>query len=135
MSSGAPNVALGSVVVVLSCLGAGFAADTALRRRSLAAFICMAGALLIAAGSVGARAFPDQAAAARQGADAAARIVPGFWDAGVSIPGVGVEATPVAVAGMLLAVAGISLVLLLEPAEAEHRDGSAGCRHDDDDAI
>jgi hypothetical protein len=44
----------------------------------------------------------------------AAKHAPGVWDAGVQIPVVGVQATPLAVGGFLVAVVGLSLVLFFE---------------------
>ena len=50
---------------------------------------------------------------ARYGA-AASASAPGPWDAGVSLPLIGIRVTPVAIVGLLVAAVGLSLVLLFE---------------------
>ena len=51
---------------------------------------------------------------AHLGAAAAAVSTPGPWDAGVSLPLIGVRVTPVAIGGLLFGAVGLSLVLLFE---------------------
>ena len=66
------------------------------------------------AGVVGQRAFPSAEAVRRLGSAAAASSRPGPWDAGVSLPLIGTRLTPLALSGLLVAVAGLSFLLIFE---------------------
>jgi hypothetical protein len=111
------DVVLGVAAVVLACLAGAYAVQAACHGRRLW-LLSAAGCAAAVAGVVGQRTFPSEDAVTRLGREAAARQVPGPWDAGVGIPVLGVHLSPVTLFGILLAVAGLSLVLFLEPAVA-----------------
>lgn len=113
--SGDPNFVLGIVVVVVASVGAAVALEAALRARIWTPVVCAVGAVLVAIGTVGARAFPDPAAVAAEGAGVAAGDLPGPWSAGVAVPGVDLHLTPVALVGVLLVCAGVSVILFFDP--------------------
>ena len=117
MAPTSAQVLIGTVSVVLACLGLAAAGRAALGGHRLW-FVGAAGCLLVIVGVVGQRSFPSADLVGRLGKDQASRQVPGPWDAGVSIPLVGLQVTPVALVGLLLAVAGTSLVLFFEPPES-----------------
>ncbi len=74
---------------------------------------------------------------ARLGAAAAAVSAPGPWDAGVSLPLIGVRVTPVAIGGLLFGAVGLSLVLLFErvPGIAHTPVATRPSRLEDEDSI
>jgi hypothetical protein len=109
----AAQVVIGTLTVGLACVGAAYAVHAVVRGHRLWA-VCATGCLLVVLGVVGQRTFPSADAVARLGRDEAARQLPGAWEAGVGIPVVGLHVTPVTLVGLLLAVAGISLVLFFE---------------------
>jgi hypothetical protein len=126
------DVLLGAAAVVLACVAGAYAVRAACHGPRLW-LVCAAGCAAAAAGIVGQRSFPSEDVVARLGRGAAARQVPGPWDAGVGIPVVGLRLTPVTLTGILLAVAGLSLVLFLEPAEATAAPGRSLPLEEDDD--
>ncbi len=81
--------------------------------------------------------FPSPAAVARLGANAASTSVPGPWDAGVSLPLIGIRVTPVAIVGLLVAAVGLSLVLLFErvPGTVRANAPARASRLEDDDSV
>jgi len=81
--------------------------------------------------------FPSPAAIARLGATAAGASAPGPWDAGVSLPLIGIRVTPVAIVGLLVAAVGLSLVLLFErvPGTVRIAAPTQASRLEDDDSI
>ena len=81
--------------------------------------------------------FPSPAAVARLGAAAASTSAPGPWDAGVSLPLIGIRVTPVAIVGLLLAAVGLSLVLLFErvPGTVRSVAPTRASRLEDDDSV
>jgi hypothetical protein len=98
--------------------------------------VCATGCLLVVLGVVGQRSFPGADAVSRLGKDQAARQVPGPWDAGVGIPVLGLRVTPVTLVGLLLAVAGTSLVLFFEaPPAASGSRARALPSLEEDDAV
>lgn len=131
----AAQVVIGSVTVAVACVIAAYATRAVLRGHRLWA-VCAAGCVLVVAGVVGQRTFPSADAVSKLGRDEAARRLPGAWDAGVGIPVVGLHVTPVTLVGLLLTVAGTSLVLFFEAPPAE--PGAAGPslpRLEEDDAV
>lgn len=99
-------------------------------------YICTLGSSAFVAGIVGQRVFPTAATVARLGAVAASTSTPGPWDAGVSLPVVGIRMTPVAVAGMLIAAIGLSMVLLFERVQdARPAPMRTVGRLEDDDSV
>jgi cobalamin synthase len=121
MPPSASDLVVGCAAVVLACLGAAYAVRAALQERNWLWLVSAVGCAAAVVGVVGQRSFPSEDTVTRLGKDAAGRQVPGPWDAGVGIPVLGMHLTPVTVAGLLLAVAGLSLVLFFEPAaDARH---------------
>lgn len=108
---------LGILAVVAACIGIAAASSIALRQGHWLALLVALGLAAFVAGVVGARSFPSEELVRQVGPAAAASRLPGPWDAGIRIPGLEIHLTPVAVGGLLLATAGLSLVLLFEPVE------------------
>jgi disulfide bond formation protein DsbB len=125
------DVVLGIVAVVVACLAGIFAVQAAWHDRRLW-LVCAAGCAAAAAGVVGQRTFPSEDLVTRLGRDAAARQVPGPWDAGVGIPVLGLHLTPLTLVGILMAIAGLSLVLFLEPAAVSGTLGRSAPLEEDD---
>lgn len=107
------DVIIGIVCVLAGCGVAAAAVHAARRTRNWLFLICAVGALAFAVGVAGQRVFPSEDAQRLQGS-LASHHTPGPWEAGVHIPVIGIDATPVAVGGFLLAVVGLSLVLFFE---------------------
>ena len=107
------DVVIGIVCVVLGCLVAAVSVHAARRTRNWLFLVCAAGGLAFVIGVAGQRVFPTEDAR-KLDPISATRHTPGPWEAGVQIPVIGVNATPVAVGGFLLAVIGLSLVLFFE---------------------
>jgi len=128
------DVVIGSAAVVLACIGGAYAVWAAGRGRRLW-LVCAAGCLALVAGVVGQRTFPTEDAVGRLGRDAASRQVPGPWEAGVGVPVVGLHVTPVALVGLLLSIAGVSLVLFLEPAPTAVAEPRRAGTLEEDDAV
>ncbi|HEX6493383.1 MAG TPA: hypothetical protein VF112_07710 [Candidatus Dormibacteraeota bacterium] len=135
MAPTAAQVVIGTISVVVALVIAAYAVHAVLRGHRLWA-VCAAGCLLVVAGVVGQRTFPSADAISQLGRDEAGRRLPGAWDAGVGIPVVGLHVTPVTLVGLLLAVAGTSLVLFFEaPASEPAATGPTLPRLEDDDAV
>jgi hypothetical protein len=113
------EILIGILFVVGGCLGAAVGVEMIRRTRNWLYGIVALGCALVVAGVVGQRTFPSDDAVTRYGQDAASRMTPGAWEAGVSIPVVNLHATPVALAGVLVALAGLALVLFFEPVPTE----------------
>ena len=107
------DVVVGSLCALLGCLAAGASVDAARRTRNWLYYICAIGAVAFVVGVIGQRSFPSEDAQKRNPVGAS-RQTPGVWDAGVQIPVIGLQATPLAVGGFLVAVVGLSLVLFFE---------------------
>ena len=130
------DVILAIAAVLVGCVAGAYAAYAGWRSRNWIAYLCAAGCAAFVAGIVGQRVFPSQSAIAALGQDLAMSSRPGPWDAGVSLPLIGVRITPVALGGLLIAAFSLSLVLLFEhvidPSRirvTQHR------RLDEDDAV
>jgi Zn-dependent protease len=128
------DVVIGSVAVVLASVAGAYAMRAAVHGRRLW-LICVVGCAAAVAGIAGQQTFPSEDALTRLGKDAAARQLPGPWDAGVGVPLLGLHLTPVTLAGLLLAVAGLSLVLFLEPAAEMGLQGAAARPLEEDDEV
>jgi hypothetical protein len=131
------QVLLGIIAVLAGCLAVTSSVVTARQTGNWLYYICALGALAFVAGVVGQRVFPSPAAVAHFGAAAAAVSTPGPWDAGVSLPLVGIRVTPVAIVGLLVAAVGLSLVLLFEriPGVPRAPVAARASRLEDDDSI
>ncbi len=126
------------MVLAISCVLVGtLAAVTAVmagwRTRNWIAYIFALGCAAFVAGVVGQRAFPSADAVRRLGAIAARTSTPGPFDAGITIPLVNLQITPVALGGVLIAALGLSLLLLFESA-ARPESGAESLKplHDED---
>jgi len=108
------HVLLGCALALAGCLGCAYSVELARRSRNWLYLICALGSAAFVAGFVGQRGFPSDDLIREFGRDAAQNRVPGPWDAGVHIPLLDVHATPVAVGGLLLALAGVAMVLYFE---------------------
>ena len=136
MSPSSRDLALGIATAVLGCTGCAAAVEAARHQRNWLYLVVAAGMAALVAGVVGQRAFPSDSAIRVLGADAAGRLRPGPWDAGVGLPLTGIRMTPVALGGLLLAVAGLSVVLFFEPTAVErHRPPPPRRALEEDDAV
>ncbi len=107
------QVVIGILAVLAGCLAVTTSVHAGRQTRNWLYYICTVGSLAFVMGVVGQRVFPSPSAVARFGA-AASASAPGPWDAGVSLPLIGIRLTPVAIVGLLVAAVGLSLVLLFE---------------------
>ena len=114
------DVVVGSIAAILGCAAAAAAIHAARRTRNWLFYVCALGAVAFVLGVIGQRVFPGEDAQKRDPLGAS-RETPGVWDAGVQIPVVSIEATPLAVGGFLVAVVGLSLVLFFEVVPSEER--------------
>jgi hypothetical protein len=118
------DVVLGIAAVIVGALIAATAAFLARRTRNWLLHLDTAGGLLIVAGVVGQRT-PGVGTAL------------GPWDAGITIPVLGVRIDPVAAAGIVVTLIGLVLTLLLERVP-QPGEGPGPLVHrplDEDDAI
>ena len=131
------QVVIGILAVLAGCLAVTTSAYIGRQTGNWLYYLCTAGSLAFVVGVVGQRAFPSPAAVARLGATAASTSVPGPWDAGVSLPLIGIRVTPVAIVGLLIAAVGLSLVLLFEriPSTAHTTVPARISRLEDDDSV
>jgi hypothetical protein len=113
------DVVVGAICVMLGCAAAGAAVHAARWTRNWLFYVCALGAVAFVVGVAGQRAFPGEDLQKRDPVGAP-KAKPGVWDAGVQIPVVGLQATPLAVGGFLVAVVGLSLVLFFEVVPSEH---------------
>jgi hypothetical protein len=107
------DVVVASLCVMLGCVAAAASVHAARRTRNWLFYICALGATAFVVGVVGQRVFPSEDALKRDPVNAA-KQTPGVWEAGVQIPVIGIQGTPLAVGGFLVAVVGLSLVLFFE---------------------
>jgi hypothetical protein len=130
------DVIIGSLCVLLGCAAAAASAHAARQTRNWLFYICAVGAAAFAVGVVGQRSFPSEDAQKRNPLGAS-RQTPGVWDAGVQIPVIGLQATPLAVGGFLVAVVGLSLVLFFEvvPSEDHRRRVGPPAFDEDPDTV
>jgi len=119
------QVVLAAICVALGILGAVAGAMAGWRGRNRLAYVFALGSALFAAGIVGQRSFPSADAVRKLGSGAAATSAPGPFDAGVTIPVVHLQLTPVALAGILIAAVGVSLLLIFEPTRPGREPGPA----------
>ena len=108
------DVILAMIAVLAGCAGGAGAIFLAWRSGNWLGYLCAVGCAAFVAGIAGQRVFPSPAAVRALGQTAALTSRPGPWDAGVSLPLIGVRITPVALAGLLIAAASLSLMLLFE---------------------
>ena len=138
MHPGVLDVVKASAFVVGGCLACAYAVHGAWRSRNWLFLICALGSAALVAGVVGQRVFPSDDLVRQVGQAAAQARTPGPWDAGIHIPLLDVHATPVALGGFLLAIAGLSLVLFFEPVPVEGAPPgrvAAVTRFEDDDSV
>lgn len=130
------DVIVGSLCALLGCLTAAASVHAARRTRNWLFYICALGAAAFVVGVVGQRSFPGEDAQKRNPLGAS-RQTPGVWDAGVQIPVIGIQATPLAVGGFLVAVVGLSLVLFFEvvPSDQDRARIEAPRLDDDPDTV
>ena len=131
------QVVIGIIAVLAGCLAVTTSAYAGRLTRNWLYYLCTAGSLAFVVGVVGQRVFPSPAAVARLGAVAASTSSPGPWDAGVSLPLIGIRVTPVAIVGLLVAAVGLSLVLLFErvPGTVRAVASTRASRLEDDDSV
>jgi hypothetical protein len=132
-----PQVVIGIFSVLAGCLAMTTSTAAARHTGNWLYYICTVGSLAFVVGVIGQRVFPSPAAIARLGATAASTSAPGPWDAGVSLPLIGIRVTPVAIAGLLVAAVGLSLVLLFErvPGTVRIAAPTRASRLEDDDSV
>lgn len=136
MQPSAAEIVIGTLAVALACTAGAYALTAGLRPGNRLWLVCATGCLLVIVGVVGQRSFPTADAVSRLGKDQAARQLPGPWDAGVGIPVLGLRVTPVTLVGLLLTVAGTSLVLFFEaPPTAPGSRAPALPPLEEDDAV
>lgn len=118
------EVIIASLAVLAGALIAATSALLARRTGNWLHHLGTAGGLVIVAGLVGQRTISPGAAM-------------GPWDAGVTVPLLGVGVTPVAVAGIILTLIGVALTMLFEriPEHGEHPGRLVHRSLEDDDAI
>lgn len=130
------DVIVGSLCVLLGCAVAAASVHAARQTRNWLFYVCAVGAVAFTVGVIGQRAFPSEDSQKRNPLGAS-RQTPGVWDAGVQIPVVGIQATPLAVGGFLVAVVGLSLVLFFEvvPSEEGRRRAEEPVLDGDPDTV
>ncbi|MBV8194883.1 MAG: hypothetical protein JOY80_05085 [Candidatus Dormibacteraeota bacterium] len=111
---GVGDVLLAIVFAVVGCLAGAYAAYSGWRTGNWFAWLCALGCAAFVVGIAAQRSFPSEAAVQALGNTAAASSRPGPWDAGVSLPVIGVRITPVTLGGLLVAAFSVSLLLLFE---------------------
>ncbi len=131
------QVVIGIFSVLAGCLAMTTSTAAARHTGNWLYYICTVGSLAFVVGVIGQRVFPSPAAIARLGATAASTSAPGPWDAGVSLPLIGIRVTPVGIAGLLVAAVGLSLVLLFErvPGTVRIAAPTRASRLEDDDSV
>ena len=139
MTPGPPgfgDIFIAAVSVTIACVAGAAALRAGYLSGNWFAYVSALGCAAFVAGVAGQRTFPSAAAVQRLGQAAAATSLPGPWDAGISLPVVPIRLTPVAVAGILVAAVGLSLLLLFErvpdPSRISWREPR---RLEDDDSV
>ena len=132
MSPGSPTggqILVGILFVVAGCTGGAVSAELVRRTRNWLYLVCVLGCGALVAGVVGQR--------SPQVDSAGNRLVQGPWDAGISIPVLNLQATPVALGGVLAALVGVALVLFFEPVPDpdRQRPEPATRRLEEDDTV
>ncbi len=118
------QVIVGVTAVLGGALIATTSAFVARRSRNWLHYLGTAGGLLIVAGVVGQRTANDGAPM-------------GLWNAGLTVPAIGVALNPVAAAGIILALLGLVVTLLFErvPDPDDHPPALVHRPLEDDDAV
>lgn len=118
------EVILGAGAVVVGALGACAAFTAARRTRNWLYHLATAGGLLLVAGVAGQR------------VSVGGRPV-GPWDAAIAIPPLGVRVDPVAAVGIVVALVGVTLVILFERVPDERAGAPISHRRawEDDDTV
>jgi hypothetical protein len=117
------QVVLGVLTVLAGALIATASAFMARRSRNWLHYLTATGGLLIVVGVVGQRTVSGSAM--------------GAWDVGISVPVIGVRLNPVAAAGIILTLVGLTVTLLFERVvdESERPVPLVHRSLEDDDAI
>jgi hypothetical protein len=131
------QIVIGIIAVLAGCVAVTTSSYAGRQTGNWLYYICTIGSLAFVAGVVGQRVFPSPAAVAHLGASLAQASSPGPWDAGVSLPLIGIRVTPVAIVGLLVAAVGLSLVLLFErvPGTTRATVPARASRLDDNDSV
>jgi len=108
------DVLLAMACVLVGSLATAAALSAAWRSRNWLGHVFATGSALFTAGIVGQRSFPSADTTRRLGLEAAKTSAPGPFDAGVTIPAVNLQITPVSLAGLLVAAVSLSLLLIFE---------------------
>ena len=108
------DVVVAIVFVLIGCVAGAAAAYSGWRAGNWLAYISALGCAAFVAGIAGQRTFPSGAAVQTLGQALAQTSRPGPWDAGVSLPVVGIRITPVTLVGLLVAALSLALLLLFE---------------------
>lgn len=108
------DVVIAIVAVAAGCVLGATAAYSAWRTGNWLGYLSALGCAAFVIGIAGQRTFPSAAAVRAVGQTLAQTSRPGPWDAGVSLPLIGLRITPVTLAGLLVAALGVSLMLLFE---------------------
>ena len=135
MTADAGDILVGIAAVVLGCLAGSIAVEASRRTGNWLFLVTAVGAVAFVAGVVGQRSWPSEDSVRRLGQDAASSQLPGPWDAGVRLPLLGVHVTPVALGGLVVAIAGVSLVLLFEAVPERRREPPAGLPVEERDTV
>lgn len=131
-----PDVVLAIVAVLVGCAACAAAGYAAWRSGNWLGYVCAIGCAAFVVGIAGQRAFPSQAAVRALGQALAQTSRPGPWDAGVSLPLIGIRITPVTLVGLLVAAGSVSLMLLFEHVPDPARVRTVRHRAlEDDDAV
>lgn len=126
--SGAPlwyQIALAALAVLIACTAGAWAFWYAVRHRNWLLHVVGVGCVVFVAGLVGERNAPPRGRP------------PSVWDLSIQIPGISLRVDQVTVAGVIIALVGLSLVLFFErvvPAEQRWVPPPAR-RLDEDDTV
>ena len=130
------DVVIAIIAVVAGCVLGATAAYSARTTGNWIGYVCAIGCATFVVGIAGQRTFPSAQAVRTLGQALAQTSRPGPWDAGVSLPLIGLRMTPVSLVGLLVAALGVSLMLLFEHVPDPGRVGAV--RHhrlEEDDAV
>ena len=108
------DVIIAIIAVVAGCIAGAAAVYSAWRSGNGLGYLTGIGCAAFVIGIAGQRTFPSAAAVRALGQALAQTSRPGPWDAGVSLPLIGLRMTPVTLVGILVAALGVSLMLLFE---------------------
>ena len=108
------DVIIAITAVLAGCVAGAAALHSAWRSGNWLGYLTGLGCAAFVVGIAGQRTFPSAAAVRALGQALAQTSRPGPWDAGVSLPLIGLRMTPVTLVGLLVAALGVSLMLLFE---------------------